>query len=125
MIQPLTVLPVSSRHRISQISYHPSAPFLAIQSHDRSIDVFRIRSEDEIRKKKARRQKRAKEKKSQKGDSHDDSKAEDLGTAENEDTEVQLVDIYTPYLVVRGSGKIRSFCFVVNEANSKSTQASV
>jgi hypothetical protein len=118
MIHPLTALPVSSRQRISQIQYHPTAPFLAIQSHDRSIDVFRIRTEDEIRKKRARRQRRIKEKKSQKGAMDD----EDI--VENEDSEIQLVDLYTPYLVVRASGKIRSFNFVVNDLHAKVTQVS-
>jgi U3 small nucleolar RNA-associated protein 12 len=118
MIHPLTVLPVSSRQRISQIHYHPTAPFLAIQSHDRSIDVFRIRTEDEVRKKRARRQKRIKEKKSQKGTVAD----EDIFG--NEDAEIQLVDLYTPYLVVRASGKIRSFNFVVNDLQAKATQVS-
>jgi hypothetical protein len=118
MIHPLTVLPVSSRQRISQIHYHPTAAFLAIQSHDRSIDVFRIRTEDEVQKKRARRQRRIKEKKSQKGTTAD----EDMFG--NEDAEIQLVDLYTPYLVVRASGKIRSFNFVVNDLHAKATQVS-
>jgi len=120
MILPLAILPISSKHRIFQIAYHPTEPFLAIQSQDRAIDIFRIRTEEELRKKQARRQKRAREKK----------KAENNGVATQEDErlengggdEFQLVDLYTPYLIVRAGGKIRSFSFVTQGNHQKGTQ---
>jgi U3 small nucleolar RNA-associated protein 12 len=121
MIAPLTILPISSRHRVSQISFHPTAPYLAIQSHDRSIDLFRIRTEEEIRKKQARRLKRAKEKQAQKGAK--DDKMEDP-PEEDSNEEIALVDLYTPYLVIRASGKIRSFDFVENDTHPKGIQVS-
>ena len=65
MIFLITTLPLSSKHRVSQITFHHSKPFLAVQSHDRSVEIFRIRTEEEVRKKQARRRKRAKEKKEQ------------------------------------------------------------
>ena len=117
IILPLAVLPISSRHRISQISYHPTEPYLAIQSQDRAIDVFRIRTEEEIRKKQARRQKRSKEKKKA---ANAEPEKDDTEQAENE--EIQLVDLYTPYLIIRASGKIRSFNFVANGNQQKGTQ---
>ena len=63
MIHPITTLPLSSKHRVSQITFHPSRPYLAVQSHDRSVEIFRVRTEEEVRKKQARRKRRAKEKK--------------------------------------------------------------
>ncbi|KAF9502801.1 hypothetical protein BS47DRAFT_1370007, partial [Hydnum rufescens UP504] len=50
--------PLPSRHRVSQIALHPNQPYLAVQSHDRSVEIFR----DEVRKKQVRRQKRDEEK---------------------------------------------------------------
>lgn len=128
MILPLTILPISSRQRISQISYHTTSPYLAIQSHDRSIDIFRIRTEEEIRKKQARRQKRAKEKQAQKGEKDEkQNQSQSQNEDENErkedaDKEISLVDLYTPYLVIRASGKIRSFDFVPNDVHPKGIQ---
>lgn len=122
MIVPLTVLPISSRHRVAQISYHPTAPYLAIQSHDRSIDVFRIRTAEEVRKKQARRQKRAKEKQAQKKEKSDRTENVDEAAQEVSNQEVALVDLYTPYLVIRASGKIRSFDFVENDSHPKGIQ---
>ncbi|KAG6855098.1 hypothetical protein C0991_006027 [Blastosporella zonata] len=115
MIHPVSSLPLVSRHRVSQVAFHPSQPFLAVQSHDRSVEIFRIRSEEEVRKKQARRKKRAKEKKV-KGKNSDEK--DDDGADEEE--EVTLVDLFTPYLVVRASGKIRSFDFG-EEITSKGT----
>lgn len=117
MIHPVTSLPLSSRHRVSQILFHPSQPYLAVQSYDRSIEVFRIRTEEEIRKKQARRKKRAKEKgKGKKKGKDTDDAGED---AMDVDQEINVIDLFTPYLVVRASAKVRSFDFGSKEAVSK------
>lgn len=117
-IVPAATLPLSSQHRVSQISFHPSQPYVAVQSHDRSVEIFRIRTEDEIRKKQARRKKRAKEKKEKsKGKGKKEDEADPL--EDDEEGKVDLVDLFTPYLVVRATGKIRSFGFESEEATSK------
>lgn len=82
-----------------------------MQSHDRSVEVFRIRTEEEIRKKQARRRKRAQEKKKQ-GKVAEERQEED-------DSQIALVDMFTPHLVVRASGKIRSFDYGVGEKTTK------
>ena len=112
----MTDLPLSSRHRVSQITFHPTQPYLAVQSHDRSVEIFRIRSEEEVRKKQLRRKKRTKEK-----NAKDGLKTEEVEHKTNpeDDLEIKLVDLFTPYLVVRASGKIRSFDFGLNDVRSK------
>ena len=107
MIHPVTTIPLSSKHRVSQLSFHHHLQYIAVQSHDRSVEIFRIRTEEEIRKKQARRKRRAREKKKEKG-----QKEPDLGDEDNtEEREIDLVELFTPYLIVRSSGKIRSFDF--------------
>lgn len=91
-----------------------------MQSHDRSVEIFRIRTEEEVRKKQARRKKRSKEKSKVKETEHEKEVIE----ADVEE-EITLVDLFTPYLVVRTSGKIRSFSFSDSDSASKGgTQAS-
>ena len=119
MIHPISNLPLSSKHRVSQIKFHPTQPYLAVQSHDRSVEIFRVRSEEEVRKKQARRKKRAKEKSQQ-----EDINEKEGNPVAEPDTQVEeiglnFVDYFTPYLVVRASGKIRSFDFGPNETSSK------
>lgn len=97
-----------------------------MQSHDRTVELFRIRTEDEVRKKQARRRKRMKEKKEQgrakakdgKRDQEHEPEADD-NAMDVDEPAAQLVDLFTPYLVVRGSGKIRSFDFGDEEASGK------
>lgn len=119
MIHPITTLPLSSKHRVSQIAFHPSRPYLAVQSHDRTVEIFRIRTEEEVRKKQARRQKRAKEKKEQAKAKRKAKDVEEDAEMDVEHKDIDLVDLFTPYLVVRASGKIRSFDFGDEELNSK------
>ncbi|KAJ7699976.1 WD-repeat-containing protein [Mycena rosella] len=116
MIHNAGTLPLSSHHRVSQITFHPTQPYLAVQSHDRSVELFRIRTEEEVRKKQARRRKRAKEKKETKGKGKAD---EDENMEDEQNDEIQLVDLFTPYLVARATGKIRSFSFGQDEASAK------
>jgi U3 small nucleolar RNA-associated protein 12 len=74
-------------------------------------------------KKQARRRKRTKEKKRQEKDQGKPSEMDDSGIyplPENEATmESNIVDYFTPHLVVRASGKIRSFDFGSSNPTTK------
>jgi U3 small nucleolar RNA-associated protein 12 len=121
-IHPVSTFPLSSRHRVSQISFHPKQPYLAVQSHDRSVEIFWIRTEEEIRKKQLRRMKRVKEKKQQKLQDLAHDKQGDENTDINQqdaDQDIKLVDQFTPYLIIRTSGKIRSFDFGPGDGSVK------
>ncbi|KII95241.1 hypothetical protein PLICRDRAFT_34085 [Plicaturopsis crispa FD-325 SS-3] len=117
IIHPIANLPLSSRHRVSQITFHPTQSYLAVQSHERSVEIFRIRSEEEVRKKQLRRKKRAKEKKEKEGVKSNGADVDEDMHAD--DDEIKLVDLFTPYTVVRASGKIRSFAFPPDESGGK------
>ncbi|KAI4526071.1 WD40-repeat-containing domain protein [Schizophyllum commune] len=109
IITPAATLPLASKHRVAQIAFHPTKPYLAVQSHDRTVEIFRIRTEEEVRKKQARRQKRAK------------AKGKEVPVAEDAE-EIQLVDLFTPYLVIRASGKCRSFDFGPDNSKTGAVQ---
>ncbi|TFK76009.1 WD-repeat-containing protein [Pluteus cervinus] len=118
IISPFSSLPLSSKHRVSQISFHPTSPFLAVQSHDRTVELFRIRTVEEVRKKQARRKKRAKEKE-EKGIMK--GKERSVNEQEQDDDEslpIALTDLFTPHVVVRANGKIRSFSFGPNDSKA-------
>lgn len=66
-----------------------------------------MRTHDEIRKKQMRRKKRAEEKGKAKGRGGDEKE----GGVDTGSEEVKLVDLFEPYLVIRASGKVRSFDF--------------
>lgn len=122
MIHPMSGLPLASKHRVSQIKFHPFLPYLAVQSHDRSVEIFRIRTEEEVRKKTERRKKRAKEKKERDKSKEKDKDLESPHDVTNSATEPvgpQFVDYFTPHVIVRASGKVRSFDIDPKDSNLK------
>lgn len=118
MIYPMSELPLASKHRVSQIKSHPFLPYLAVQSHDRSVEIFRIRTEEEVRKKMERRRKRAKDKQ-ERDKSKEQDKMQDLQVVTESAMEPQFVDYFTPHVIVRASGKVRSFDIDPMESNLK------
>lgn len=66
-----------------------------------------MRTQDEIRKKQIRRKKRAEEK----GKAKSKGGEEKEGGVDTGSEEVKLVDLFEPYLVIRATGKVRSFDF--------------
>ncbi len=74
------------------------------------MEIFHIRTEEEAIKMQARRKKRQREKRRGKGIDGEPESAE-MEVDDDAETAVSLTDLFTPYLVVRADGKIRSFCF--------------
>ncbi|GAA5856650.1 hypothetical protein JCM8547_005912 [Rhodosporidiobolus lusitaniae] len=121
-IAALSLPNISHTHNISQITLHPTLPVLAIHSGERAIDVFRLRTEEELRKKLARRRKREREKKDKKGKGkgkavEEDGEDEEVG--ENAEGEIEWRDRLAVWSIVRTSGKIRSFSFAPETAKSR------
>ena len=73
------------------------------------MEIFHIRTEEETIKTQARRKKQQREKRS--GKSAEKPELEQIEADDDTETTVSLKDLFTPYLVVRADGKIRSFCF--------------
>ena len=117
MILPVSTLPLASAHRVSQIAFHPTLPYLFVQSHDRSVEVFRMRTDEEIRKKHARRKKRA-DAKAAMGNGEKVNDVPDNNGAEK----VELADVLTPYMIVRATGKIKSFALSEETRTKGATQ---
>ncbi|KAG0012704.1 hypothetical protein BGZ80_011564 [Entomortierella chlamydospora] len=101
-------IPRQSKDRVTTLEFHSSQEFLGCQASDKSIELFRIRSIDEIKKKMSRRKKRQREKQQallKKGDT--------AGAAAEEpvDETIQATDEITPWHVIRSGAKFRSFDF--------------
>ncbi|KIO30256.1 hypothetical protein M407DRAFT_225108 [Tulasnella calospora MUT 4182] len=124
IINPVGSLSLTSNHRVSQISFHPFEPYLAVQSHERSVEIFNIRTEEEIKKKRARKKQRQREKQRKKQEKEKETAMEEENDAPAEDgtDDIGLTDLFSSYLTVRGSGKIRSFDFVNAEVTKNGIQ---
>ncbi|CAG8503552.1 14003_t:CDS:10 [Acaulospora morrowiae] len=96
------------KDRVITLKFHPDASLLGVQGPEKYVEIFRIYTPEEIRKKIARRKKRQKEKKQKSGVVDMD---EDV---ENDDEKISASDLISPYRIVRSGGKIRSFDFAEN-----------
>lgn len=109
--------------RVTQIAHSTAGSsdcqFLGIAASDKSVEVFRIRTQDDIRKKMARRRRRAREQAEKKAGSG--NAGENTAVREVEPTWVDRMEAYT---IVRPSkGRMKSFAFA--ESNGQEAQRGV
>lgn len=94
-----------SRDRTLAVASHPKRDIIAIHGSEKAIELFRIRSEREVRKALIRKRKRRKEKEAE-ADSGVDVADEAEDTTDISSAAVS--DIIVPYVTVRTGGKVRS-----------------
>lgn len=122
VLAPLGDLEVAAKKRVTQIAFNSHASsssskaYLAISSSDRSVQVFKLRDEEEMRKKLARRRRRQKEKEQQKSGKKSNGNGNGNGPVDDEEADanepVTWLDRLEPYTIVRPeSGRVRSFAF--------------
>lgn len=104
------------KDRVVTLKFYPEVDLLGVHGPEKFVEIFRIRSHEEIKKKMARRKKRQKEK-NQKLGINDES--ENMTTRIDDEKEINVNDIITPYQIIHTNGKIRSFDFSQNENASK------
>lgn len=125
LIHFVSTLSLAFHQRVSDILFHPTQPYLAVQSHDRSIEVFTIRTVEELRKKQARQRKREREKKKERAEEVDNKLSDMTNEGGGGMVEVTLVDLLTSHVIVRASGKVRSLDFGVRGSASRKPDSQV
>lgn len=89
-------IPRQSRDRIVTIKFHLCGKYVGVQANDKSVELYKVRDHEQIRKKIQRRKKRAREKGKNEAEISDEIEAEDEFTSE---------------CLVRTPAKVRSFDF--------------
>lgn len=101
------VLHRQGKDKTLEISFHPQQDYFAVHGSEKAVELWRLRTEDEVRKSIARKRKRRREKQNiehqeAEGNVVDTNEgAEDLSSAE-------ITDFFVLYVIVRTGGKIRS-----------------
>ena len=106
----------TSKERVVQLLCHPSLPYFACQSADKTIELFKIRDEAELKKKLQRRKKRAKEKKAGAGASTADGDVGAAAESMEKEPELSLADEFQAVRILRLHSRIRSFDFSPSSA---------
>ncbi|KAI5926133.1 WD domain-containing protein [Camillea tinctor] len=98
------------KEKATEIIFHPRRDYFAVHGPEKSVEIWRIRNEAEIKKSLARKKKRRREKLAQKKGSqaneepnldNEDDQDENIGSAD-------VTDAFAQHLIIRTGGKIRS-----------------
>lgn len=106
------VLVCHGRERTRGISFHPRFNYFAVHGgSNKSVELWRMRSEEEVKRSLARKRRRKKEKKSSDGrDEQANLNADEIVQNEELDnlSKADVNDYFTPYVIVRTTGKVSS-----------------
>ncbi|KOS18556.1 U3 small nucleolar RNA-associated protein 12 [Escovopsis weberi] len=106
-----------SKDRATEVVFHPSRDYFAVHGTDKSVEIWRIRSDSEVKKGLARKRRRRREK--QKEGKQADGEAvaaEDGGdeaAAKEDVSQADISDVFVQYVIVRTGGKVRSVDWVL------------
>ncbi|CCU76091.1 WD40 domain-containing protein [Blumeria hordei DH14] len=121
-IQSRGILRCQGRERTQEIIFHPSQDYFMVHGCERAIEIWRIRSEDEVKKSLSRKRKRKREKQTAEGKRQERDTNDSILDHESEDlSSVNLTEIIVSYIVVRTGGKARSVSWMKNK-RSKNMQ---
>lgn len=97
------ILHRQSKDRASEVIFHPRKDYFAVHGAEKSVDIWRVRSESEIKKGMARKRRRRREKNKENGitEEAEDEEATDVSKAD-------VSDVFVQYVIVRTGGKVRS-----------------
>jgi U3 small nucleolar RNA-associated protein 12 len=96
------------------VSFHPSQDYIAIHGSEKAVEIWRIRSADELHKHMQRKRKRRREKAAAAG--------ETLVPETDEAVEKpDVIDVFTPYVIVRSGGRVRSASWVTSGLKASKT----
>ncbi|CRK41022.1 hypothetical protein BN1708_008422 [Verticillium longisporum] len=108
-----------SKDRATEVVFHPKRDYFAVHGSEKSTEVWRIRSEAEVKKSLARKKKRRREK--AKDGKTEDEEMGDAADAADDLSSAEASDYFVQYVIVRTGGKVRSVDWAVG-SGSKSIQ---
>lgn len=97
-----------------EISFHPRLDYFAVHGKEKAVEIWRIRSSEEVRKSLKRKQKRRREKAASTGqtvDDEEDDKTEDVSSAD-------ISEVFVQHVIVRTGGYVRSADWTTSRAKS-------
>ena len=97
----------SNKDRTTGVKFHPKAGYIAAHGTDKSVELWRIKSEGEVQKSLARKRKRRREKAVSQGNEADAIKIDEEQSAMDMTT-IDVSELIVPYITIRTQGKVGS-----------------
>jgi U3 small nucleolar RNA-associated protein 12 len=99
----------SGKDRTLGISFYAKSDYIAVHGSEKAVEIWRIRSEEEVRKSLIRKRKRRREKAEKtKGEAQEEADAEEKTNI----ADAEIGEVIVPYVTVRTAGKVRSVSWV-------------
>lgn len=97
------VLHRQGKDKALEVSFHLRQDYFSVHGSEKAVEIWRIKSPEEVKKSLARKRKRRREKLAAAGkaDEEIDDKAEDVSSAD-------ITEVFVPYVIVRTGGRVRS-----------------
>ncbi|KAK4240676.1 WD40-repeat-containing domain protein [Achaetomium macrosporum] len=105
-----------SKERAVEVTFHPRRDYFAVHGVEKSVEIWRIRNEAEIKKSLARKKKRRREKLKDKK-AEDDFKMDDADDKADDITKADISDVIVQHVIVRTTGKVRSVDWATSQGN--------
>lgn len=97
-----------------EVSFHPRHDYFAVHGSEKAVEIWRMRSEDEVKKVLTRKRKRRREKQAVNGDQIE----VDGEAGETVDIiSAEITDLFVSYVVVRTGGKVRSMDWIKTKSS--------
>ncbi|KAI9888684.1 MAG: hypothetical protein M1814_006540 [Vezdaea aestivalis] len=102
------------KDRTNGISFDKSQHFVAFHGSEKAVEIYKIRSETEIRKSVARKRKRRREKEHAQGtaSSNIENKASEGNNEQNDVSAATIEDMYAPLTIIRTGGRVASISWI-------------
>lgn len=96
-----------SKDRAVEVTFHPRRDYFAVHGVEKSVEIWRIRTEAEVKKSLARKRRRRREKlASAKGGKTEVE--QDTADGEEDVSSADVSDVFVQHVIVRTTGKVRS-----------------
>lgn len=102
-----------NKDRATEIAFHPRRSYFAVHGSEKGVDVWRIKSQAEIKKTMARKRRRRREK-------HKDGKQPDQKMADDDledEANAEISDMFAQYVIIRTGGRVRSVDWALGGAH--------
>ena len=112
------ILHRQGKDRTIGVRFHPKQDYIAVHGSEKAVELWRIRSADELHKHMQRKRRRRREKAAQAGETL-------LPETEDNLSPPDVSDVFVPYIIVRTGGKVRSIDWITTRTrtnNNKSLQ---
>lgn len=109
------VLYRQGKDRVLEISFHPRLDYFAVHGSEKSVEIWRIRSAEEVKKSLARKRRRRREKHAA---TAENGVAADTTMTEDVEEVADISDVFVSHVVVRTGGKVRSANWTSSRAKS-------